>query len=127
QGRGKVSRAIIPTVYTPAMLADRWACSERHVRNMIDRGELPAFRLGGKLLRIRLEAVEAYGCQTGASPDCADNSRSLSSRGESVVAIHSEPTTRARLSVLRQHSSRSRPDRRGAPWQSCGRPIRSTR
>jgi len=40
------------SVYTPAMLADQWQCSERHVRNLVNRGELRAFRLGGKLVRI---------------------------------------------------------------------------
>ncbi|EXL09597.1 excisionase [Aquamicrobium defluvii] len=64
------------TVYTPAMLAERWACSERHVRNMIDRGELVAFRLGGKLLRIRGEYVEAFECQNGGSQNCAESSAS---------------------------------------------------
>jgi excisionase family DNA binding protein len=49
-----------PKAYTPKTLAARWLCSERHIRNMIDRGELPAFRLGGKLLRIRREDVEAF-------------------------------------------------------------------
>ena len=41
-------------VLTPAMLADHWHCSERHVRNLINRGELRGVRLGGKLLRIRM-------------------------------------------------------------------------
>ena len=50
----------LPRVFTPATLALRWHCSERHVRNMIDRGELPAFRLGGKLLRIRTADVIAF-------------------------------------------------------------------
>jgi excisionase family DNA binding protein len=68
--------AFIPTVYTPATLASKWACSERHVRNMIDRGELPAFRLGGKLWRIRSEDVEIFECQNGGSHDCAANSAS---------------------------------------------------
>lgn len=47
-------------VLTPAKLADRWQCSERHVRNMIKRGELPAFRLGDKLIRIKISDVEEY-------------------------------------------------------------------
>ena len=49
-----------PKVYTPAMLADRWTCSENHVRNLIPSGELPAFRLAGKFLRIRSEDVERF-------------------------------------------------------------------
>jgi excisionase family DNA binding protein len=47
-------------VYTPALLAQRWQVSERHIRNLIQRGELKAFRLGEKLLRIRVEEVEDY-------------------------------------------------------------------
>lgn len=46
-----------PTVYTPKTLAQRWQCSERHVRTMIATGELPSFRLGDKLVRIRGEDV----------------------------------------------------------------------
>ncbi|MEA3533248.1 helix-turn-helix domain-containing protein [Rhizobium sp. CC-YZS058] len=45
-------------VFTPAMVAKRWGCSERHVRNLIESGKLPSFRLGGKLIRIRAVDVE---------------------------------------------------------------------
>ncbi|MER2250872.1 helix-turn-helix domain-containing protein [Methylorubrum podarium] len=46
-----------PNVYTPETLAKRWRCSANHVRNMIKRGNLPAFRSGGRLLRIRTADV----------------------------------------------------------------------
>lgn len=65
-----------PNVFTPASLAAWWECSERQIRNMIEDGALPAFRLGGKLLRIRPEDVEAFECQSGASPDCEANAAS---------------------------------------------------
>lgn len=58
-----------PQVYTPSTLAERWSCSERHVRNMIDNGELPAFRLGEKLLRIRAADVEAFELRSDTSSD----------------------------------------------------------
>ena len=82
--------AFIPTVYTPASLADRWECSERHVRNMIAAGELPAFRLGGKLLRIRAEDVEAFECQNGGSQDCGENSASHGTKEISAAVIDLE-------------------------------------
>lgn len=82
-----MTAAFIPTVYTPATLAKKWACSERHVRNMIDRGELPAFRLGGKLLRIRAEDVEAFECQNGGSQDCGENSASHGMSPEASAAV----------------------------------------
>lgn len=50
----------MPNVYTPKTLASAWQCSEKHVRNLIDRGELRAFYLGGKLLRIRPVDVEEF-------------------------------------------------------------------
>jgi excisionase family DNA binding protein len=53
-------------VYTPATLAERWHCSGRHIRNLINRGELKAFRLGGKLLRISAEEVEDYERRNGS-------------------------------------------------------------
>jgi hypothetical protein len=64
-----VTRAtFVPTVYTPA--------SERHVRNMILSGSLPAFRLGDVLLRIRAEDVERFECQNGGSQDSGESSAS---------------------------------------------------
>jgi excisionase family DNA binding protein len=50
----------LPNAYTPASLAKRWKCSPRHIRNMVKRGELEAIALGGKLLRITRDVVEAY-------------------------------------------------------------------
>ncbi|MFU0504042.1 helix-turn-helix domain-containing protein [Pseudaminobacter sp. NGMCC 1.201702] len=50
----------LPRVLTPKMVADLWLCSERHVRNLINRGELNSFQLGGKLLRIRAQDVVEF-------------------------------------------------------------------
>lgn len=88
--------AFIPTVYTPTTLAERWECSESHVRNMIAAGALPSFRLGGKLLRIRAEDVEAYECRNGGSPDCAENSASHGTREKSAAVIDLGQMTRKR-------------------------------
>ena len=49
-----------PNVYTPETLARRWRCSANHVRNMIKRGDLSAFRSGGRLLRIRTADVISH-------------------------------------------------------------------
>lgn len=51
----------LPRVMTPGMVAELWHCSERHVRNLIATGDLPSFRLGGKLLRIRGEGYGRLG------------------------------------------------------------------
>lgn len=91
---------------TPKMVAELWHVSERHVRNLIASGELPSFRVGGKLLRIRMADVEAFECR-GESQDCEDNSPSHSTEAESVIAIRSTPMIRAKLSGLRHHSMRS--------------------
>ena len=44
-------------VYTLRRLAARWRCSPQHVRNMCEAGKLDAFKLGGKLWRIRGDSV----------------------------------------------------------------------
>lgn len=44
----------------PREVAERWGCSERHVRNLIARGQLGHFRVGSRLLRIPAAAVEEY-------------------------------------------------------------------
>lgn len=62
----------MPNVYTPHTLSKEWGCSENHIRNLIRRGELTAFRLGGKLLRIRSEDVEAYRERNSTSHDFDD-------------------------------------------------------
>ncbi|MCS0462922.1 excisionase family DNA-binding protein [Rhizobium favelukesii] len=46
--------------FTPKSLAERWLCSERHVRNMLAAGQLPYFRLGGKLIRIKWADVDHF-------------------------------------------------------------------
>jgi excisionase family DNA binding protein len=88
------------------MVAERWSVSERHIRNIIASGELPSFRVGGKLLRIRMADVEAFECR-GGSPDCEASSPSPSTEEESVIAIRSTPMIRAKLNGLRQPSMRS--------------------
>ena len=85
---------LIPNVFTPGMLAKRWECSEGHVRNMIASGTLPAFRLGGKLLRIKASDVERFECQTGGSPSLTENSASHGTRETSADVIDLEPMTR---------------------------------
>ncbi|KQO49951.1 hypothetical protein ASF08_22700 [Methylobacterium sp. Leaf85] len=47
-------------VYTPESLAERWKCSGQLVRNMIKRGQLAAFKYGGRLTRISAADVAAY-------------------------------------------------------------------
>jgi excisionase family DNA binding protein len=57
--------------YTPETLAERWGCSAAHVRKMIRKGDLPAFTIGGKLLRIAVAEVERYECR-GENSDSRD-------------------------------------------------------
>lgn len=94
-------------VLSPRTLAVRWGVSERHVRNMIARGEIPSFRPGGKLLRIRLTDVEAYECPNGKSNDIEGSSPLSSTEAENVSDIRSELMTRAKLSGLRHRSMRN--------------------
>src|SRR5262249_43946076 len=96
-------------VYSPATLAREWECSERHIRNLIVSGELRGFRLGKKLLRIPLAAVEEFLCRKDTRSDaCAETSLSsfATAQGSGTV-IRSEPLTRARLNGLRQRSMQS--------------------
>lgn len=94
--------ARLPSVFTPSTLAERWACSERKVRLMIDNGAIPAFRLDGKLLRIRIADVEAFECQNGGSQDSVENSASHGRRGQSADVIDwAQQTPRKRPSAPR--------------------------
>jgi len=64
---------IVRQVFTPETLARRWACSARHVRNLISDGQLKAFRLGGKLLRIHARDVEEFETCSGGLENTGDN------------------------------------------------------
>lgn len=55
--------------YSVASLAERWGCSERHIRDLIAVGDLPAFRLGAKHLRIAARDVQAWESGAGATID----------------------------------------------------------
>ena len=91
--------------YTPAALAVEWQCSERHVRNLVARGKLRGFRLGGKLLRIPIEAVREFEqCELVIASESLTGASSLSSTrppaSDDVSGL--TPKTRARLTVLRR-------------------------
>ena len=58
--------AALPKLTTPSRLAARWECSDTLVYDMLNSGDLPGFKLGGKLWRIRMTDVEAYEARTAA-------------------------------------------------------------
>ncbi len=60
-------------VFTINDVAERWECSSRHVRNMVETGQLPAFRVG-KLIRIRRAVVEAIEPQILGEPPRTEES-----------------------------------------------------
>jgi excisionase family DNA binding protein len=52
-----------PVSFDVATLAKHWSVSTTFVYDLIAAGELPAWRLGGKLWRIHPDAVGAYECR----------------------------------------------------------------
>lgn len=55
---------MVNPVLTVAAVAARWQASTTFVYSLLERGELPGFKLGGKLWRIKASDVEAYECRT---------------------------------------------------------------
>lgn len=90
-----------PVPFTPSSLAERWQCSERHIRNMIDSGKLPAFRLAGKLWRIRAEDVEEFECQSGASQNSGESfaSPGMTDQSADVISLE-QPIRQKRAAAL---------------------------
>ena len=76
-----------PLVMTPEQVAIRWQCSPSHVRREIAAARLPAFRLGGKLLRIKLSDVEAYECQNSSCNDSEADGPSPSTSPELASVV----------------------------------------
>jgi excisionase family DNA binding protein len=94
--------------YTPETLAAEWQCSAKHIRNLVNSGALRGFRLGGKLIRIPVEAVEQYLCQhtvsAGSMAASSSASSTLTEAARTVTVL--DPRTRAELNARRQESSR---------------------
>lgn len=53
------NKAVSIPFYTVKQIAERWQCSEKTVRRLIERGELIAHRLGGRH-RISEADLTAY-------------------------------------------------------------------
>src|SRR4029079_14350922 len=99
-------------VFSPETLAARWNCSPRHVRNLINDGALAAFRLGRKLLRISLLAVEEFEkCQMTENGKSESSTANVALYGttpkENGDVIALGPVTRAKLQSKRRESLRS--------------------
>jgi excisionase family DNA binding protein len=87
-----------PTVFTPRMVAERWGCSEGHVRNLIRDNKLPVFRVGAKLVRIPLAAVEEFERRASAP----NEDPAPTSKPDDLADLRHQLLTRARLHRLRQ-------------------------
>lgn len=73
-------------------MATRWGVTPQTIRNMVKRGELRAFRLGPKLLRIPAEEVQRHECRTSPTnlSVIEENSRSVTEmRMDSEGALRS--------------------------------------
>ncbi|WP_373324517.1 helix-turn-helix domain-containing protein [Methylorubrum suomiense] len=100
-------------VFTAAEVATRWKCSASFVRRLIDNGELPAFRVGGKLLRITARAVREYeACRNTSSKNSAAGTPSASTKGasasaaEALKAATQRERRRSSAESLRTHPGR---------------------
>jgi excisionase family DNA binding protein len=87
----------------PREVAERWQCSERHVRNLLCGHRLKFFRLGAKLIRIPLEAVEEYE-RCNLSSDSLDGAASSPSNGTTKQAADSAARL-ARISVVKRNGA----------------------
>jgi excisionase family DNA binding protein len=75
---------------TVAELADRWQVTTTTIYSLIYRGELRAWRLGGKLWRINLDAIGEYECRdtpsdaSAAPVETAASTATMSCTGETM-------------------------------------------
>jgi excisionase family DNA binding protein len=77
-------------VYSVASLAEHWHCGTDTVYSLIHAGELRAFKLGGKLMRIRADEVERFECQNIASNDTGVSLPSSGTRADDATDIRLE-------------------------------------
>jgi excisionase family DNA binding protein len=89
----------VPRPMTPEQVAERWGCSANHVRNLIKRRELRAFRVGSRLLRVAPDAVEEFErCQetTGSGDSTGDTSSHGGSMAREGVIVLTHSTRKPR-------------------------------
>ena len=93
-------------VYTPAEISTFAKCSQGFVRKEIRNGNLPAFRLGGKLLRIKGDDAWQWLTRksenTGSGSSTGDRENSLVGNGARYGAARATGVDTALASVLRQ-------------------------
>lgn len=101
-------------VYSVASLAEHWGCGTDTVYSLIHSGDLKAFKLGGKLFRIRADEVERFECQTNTP--CNDTEASLPSSSMKV-----DDATDIRLERLTVRPQKPPRARSGSAAASAGR------
>ena len=84
------------SAYSTRSLADRWDCSQQHIRDMIENGDLQCFRLG-RLIRVSKQEVERFE-QTGGSSYTEDNTLPLHQSTARPFVVPYQPTTGERQS-----------------------------
>lgn len=72
------------SVFDVAGLAEHWGCGTDTVYTLVRSGDLPHFKLGGKLIRIRAEEVERYECRMSTPSN--DTEASSPSHGSPMVS-----------------------------------------
>ena len=97
------------SVYSVATLAQHWGCGTDTVYSLIRGGELRAFKLGGKLLRIRADEVERFECQTTACNDTEATLPSSGTRADDATDIRLERLIERRPRPQLVHSGKNDP------------------
>ncbi len=90
------------TYLTVRDVADRFQCSARTVERMIERGELQAFRLGPKLIRIPPTAIEAFEARVCPT----DSTAPSSTANDPASGTSAGPMADARVVALRARLTR---------------------
>ena len=101
-----------PKVYTPGTLAERWGCSERHVRNLIAAEKVPSFKMG-TLIRIRHADVlvfEQMANVEGVSPGDAKGRKASkpADTGKRAESAYNDPLVKARINRLRSQGKKGK-------------------
>ena len=77
--------------FTPKLLAERWGCSAQHIRDLIRRGEIKAFKVGKKIVRIPHDEVEQF--EKCDSSNFVENTMSNGATLENKYDARFEPPT----------------------------------
>lgn len=85
-----MSESLTQKALRPCDVAERWQCSEQHIRSLYHTGKLRGFKIGGRLLRFSVDAVIEFEGQPAKANDSLTAYQKWKQGRENKIAARSQ-------------------------------------